>query len=83
MDQKSNKKFLNFAGVLNLDYIMITMETSFEYLHYYHLQCNVHIRCCNLLVQTRFSPSVSKWDVIQFTFLLKIQKSTMIDGEAS
>ena len=43
--------------------IMMTIETSFEYLHYYHLQCNVHIRCCNLLVQTRFSPSVSKWGV--------------------
>ena len=43
--------------------IMMIIETSFEYLHYYHLQCNVHIRCCNLLVQTRFSPSVSKWGV--------------------
>ena len=43
--------------------IMMKIETSFEYLHYYHLQCNVHIRCCNLLVQTRFSPAVSKWGV--------------------
>ena len=36
------------------------MESSLKYWFCRHLQCNAQIRCCNLLVQTPVSPSVSK-----------------------
>ncbi len=78
---KTKKKLLNEKSS---SYANTKMETSLEYWLCGHLQCNWDIRCCNLLVETWFSPSVSRVGrIYSLHFYLIFRNSTVIDEEAS